>query len=329
MIAIIRKELADYFNSMRFLVLFLLVLVASGFGLFAVKQGLRATLEASGAVTGDGFVFLALFTSSYQNIPSLTFSIGLILPIVGIALGFDAINSERTGGTLSRLLAQPVYRDSVINGKFLAGIVTMIIMMGTALLLVGGFGLIWFDLRPYGFSMTGIGVPFPTPEEIIRLFLYFVISVVYGAFWMGLSLLFSVVFRRAAGSLLLPLALFLIFYFFWVLLGLGPAIANSISPVTASSSLAEQIQSAELQQTFLRLSPSYLFQEAYYVLLLPVAKGLGVITIAQARFMVANPISLSQSLLAIWPHLVGMVSLSAICFGISYIIFMKQEIRAS
>ena len=328
MVAIIRKELADYFNSVRFLVLFLLVLVASGFGLFAAKQGLRAALEASGAITNDGFVFLALFTSSYQNIPALTFSLGLIIPIVGIALGFDAINSERTGGTLSRLLAQPVYRDSVINGKFLAGIVTMTIMVGTAILLVAGFGLVWFDLRPWGFNMTGIGIPFPTPEEIIRLFLYFVITVVYGAFWMGISMLFSVVFRRAAGSLLVPIALFLILYFFWVLLGLGPAIANAISPVTPGSPLAEQIHSAELQQTLLRLSPSYLFQEAYYVLLLPVAKGLGIITVDQAQYMVANPISLTQSLLAIWPHLVGIISLSAICFGISYVIFMRQEIRA-
>lgn len=316
MIAIIRKELADYFNSIRFLVLFLLVLVASGFGIYAVQQGIRAALAESGAVTQGGFVFLALFTSSFQNIPSLTFSLGLIIPIVGIALGFDAINSERSGGTLSRLLAQPVYRDSVINGKFLAGIIAMIIMIGTTLLLVAGYGL------------RMIGVP-PTAVEIIRLFLYLVITVVYGAFWMGLAMLFSVVFRRAAGSLLLPIALFLVFYFFWVMLGLGPAIANSLAPVGEGATLEAQIHNAELQQTLLRLSPSYLFQEAYYVLLVPVAKGLGIITRAQAMYMVPNPLSLGQSLLAIWPHFVGMISLSAICFGISYIIFMKQEIRAT
>ncbi len=314
MLAIVRKELADYFNSIRFLVLFLLALVASVFGLYAVHQGIRAALETSGAVTKSGFVFLALFTSSFQNIPSLTFSLGLVIPIVGIALGFDAINSERTGGTLSRLLAQPVYRDSVINGKFLAGIITMTIMIGTTLLLVAGYGL------------RMIGVP-PTAVEIIRLFLYLVITVVYGAFWMGLAMLFSVVFRRAAGSLLLPIALFLVFYFFWVMLGLGPAIANSLAPVGESATLEAQIQNAELQQTLLRLSPSYLFQEAYYVLLVPVAKGLGIITRAQAMYMVPNPLSLGQSLLAIWPHFVGLVSLSAICFAISYIIFMKQEIR--
>jgi len=33
------------------------------------------------------------------------------------------------------------------------------------------------------------------------------------------------------------------------------------------------------------------------------------------------------SLLAIWPHLVGLVCLSVICFAASYILFMRQEIR--
>ena len=316
MLAILRKELADYFNSIRFLILFLLVLVASGFGLFAVQQGIRATLEASKAVTESGFVFLALFTSYYQNIPSLTFSISLIIPIVGIALGFDAINSERSGGTMSRILSQPVYRDSVINGKFLAGIITMTIMVGTTLLLVAGYGL------------RMIGVP-PTADEIIRLFIYLVLTVIYGAFWMGLAMLFSVVFRKAAGSLLIPIAIFLVLYFFWVMLGLGPAIANAIVPVGSESTLATQIKNAELQLTLLRISPSYLFQEAYILMLAPVWRGMGIITVAQANYMVPNPLSLGQSLLVIWPHIVGLISLSAICFGISYIVFMKQEIRAT
>jgi ABC-2 type transport system permease protein len=328
MVAIIRKELADYFNSSRFLVLFILMLVAGGLGLFAAKQGIREALDASRAVTEHGFVFLTLFTSYLGNIPILTVAIAIVIPITGIVLSFDAINSERTGGTLSRLLAQPVYRDSVINGKFLAGIITMSIMVGAILLLVGGFGLIWFDLRPYGFNMTGIGVPFPTPEEIIRLFLYFVVTVIYGAFWMGLSMLFSVIFRRAAGSLLIPVVIFIIFYFFWVFLGFGGYIADTISPIIPGSDAATQIQAAGMQQTIRSLSPSYLYQDVYVMMLSPMWKGLGAITYGDFAYMVPNPISLGQSLLSVWPHLVGIVCLSAICFAVSYIVFMKQEIRA-
>jgi len=197
MATIFRKELADYFTSIRIVILFLLVFGASAAGLFASFQGIRSV----GAETG--FVFLKLFTTSGSAIPSLTTFIALFVPIIGIALGFDAINSERSNGTLSRILSQPIYRDNVINAKFLAGIATLFIMIFATLLIVSGYGL------------RMIGVP-PNSEEIIRLFLYLVLTVIYGAFWMGLAILFSTLFRKIATSLLSSIGLWLFFGFFWV-----------------------------------------------------------------------------------------------------------------
>ena len=314
MAAILRKELADYFTSIRFFVLFLLVIGFSAAGLVAANQGVREALRETGAVTNEGFVFLTLFTSSGDVIPPLTFFLGIFIPIIGIALGFDAINSERSGGTLSRLLAQPVYRDSVINGKFLAGIITLTIMLTTTLLLVSGYGL----------RMIGVA---PTAEEFIRLFIYLVLAVFYGAFWMGLAILFSVIFRRIAASLLISLAIWIFFGFFMAMI--GPALANVITPVSSTSTQAVVIQNAELEQTLMRISPNELFDEAADVLLLPVWRGLGIITVSQAAYMIPNPIGLGQSLLAIWPHMVSLVSLSIICFGVSYVLFMRQEIRST
>jgi ABC-2 type transport system permease protein len=316
MIAIMRKELADLFNSVRFFVLFLLVLVASGLSVFAIQQDIRNILQQSGAVTNNGFVFLAMFTPSLNLGYAIVTPFALIVPIIGIALGFDTINSERTGGTMSRLLAQPVYRDSVINGKFLAGIITLALMVGTNLLLIAGFGL------------RMVGVP-PASEEIIRLFIYFVVTIVYGAFWMSLAMLFSVLFRRAAGSLLIPIVIFLLLFFFWMMLGIGPTIANAIAPADTNSPVAAQIHNMEVQQSLLRVSPAYLFQEAFFFMLNPVVMGMGIITMDQAAYMVPNPLSLGQALLAVWPHIVGLISLSVVIFAISYIVFMKQEIRAT
>jgi len=306
--AILRKELADYFTSIRFIILFILILFASAAGLVAASEGIR------GANLPEGFVFLGLFTTSGSVIPSLVTLIILLVPIIGIALGFDAINSERTGGTLSRILSQPVFRDSLINGKFLAGVVTLSIMVGTMLLLVSGYGL----------SM--IGVP-PTAEEIIRLFIYLFLTIIFGAFWMGLAILFSVLLRRIAASLLISLAFWLFFSIFILLI--APAIANALVP-TADGSEAEIIRNTELHRMMLRFSPNTLFSEATTALLLPVIVGsLGVITQSQAAYMLPNPLSLGQSLLLIWPHITSLVSLSAICFAISYVLFMKQEIRAT
>ena len=305
MTAILRKELADYFTSVRFIALFILMFFVSVAGLVAASQGLR------GANLPEGIVFLGLFTTSGGVIPSLTYLVALLVPIIGIALGFDAINSERAGGTLSRVLAQPVFRDSVINGKFLAGVVTLSIMVATMLLVTAGYGL----------SM--IGVP-PTAEEIIRLFFYLFLTIIYGAFWMGLAILFSVVFRRVAASLLFSLALWLFFSIFILLV--APGIANAIVSTTDASA-AELVRNVELRQMIMRISPNILFQEATTVLLVPLMRTLGMVTQGQAAYMIPNPLSLGQSILLVWPHLTSLVSLSAICFAISYVLFMRQEIR--
>jgi ABC-2 type transport system permease protein len=309
MFAIIRKELADYVTSIRFVASFLLVIVVTVTGLVAASQGIR------GANLPEGIVFLGLYTTAGTTIPfSLSYLVSLIVPIIGIALGFDAINSERTGGTLSRVLAQPVFRDSVINGKFLAGVVTLAIMVGAMLLLVAGYGL------------AMIGVP-PTPEEIIRLFLYFFLTIVYGAFWMGLSILFSIVFRRVAASLLFSLALWLFFSFFIGLIAMG--LSNMLAP-TADGTEAELIRNYELQQMITRFSPNILFHEATTVILVPLKRTLGAFISADiAPYWLHNPLSLGQSLLVVWPHITGLISLSAVCFAVSYILFMRQEIRAT
>ena len=116
-------------------------------------------------------------------------------------MGFDAVNRERSAGTLSKLVSQPIYRDAVINGKFLAGVVTVAVMLTAMLLLITGLGLIL------------IGVV-PGAEEILRLFCYLVISVAYVSFWLGLSILLSVIFRSIATSALAAVALWIFFAFF-------------------------------------------------------------------------------------------------------------------
>ncbi|MFQ5826609.1 MAG: ABC transporter permease, partial [Dehalococcoidia bacterium] len=44
--------------------------------------------------------------------------------------------------------------------------------------------------------------------------------------------------------------------------------------------------------------------------------------------MLLNPLPLGQSLLIVWPHLTTLLALTVVCFAISYVIFLRQEIRA-
>lgn len=298
MLAIIRKELADNFNSMRFIIMFLLVLGLSALALYSAHEGIRG----SGS---EGFVFLRLYTTeplglenefafffNYINFIPLAF-----VPLVGTLLGFDAINKERTTGTLSRIMSQPVYRDNVINAKFLASLIVLGVMMATSVLVIGGYGL------------RMIGVP-PSAEEIVRLFIYFIDILIFGSFWIALAMLFSVVFRNLATSIIFSMVLWLFFSFGIYL------IARSMAG------------SVETFQSILNFSPNWIFGQASSAMLYPTVRTLGTITTAQAAYMVPNPLSLGQSLLVVWPYMVGLVSLSAICFAVSYIVFMKQEVRA-
>src|SRR6185312_11368726 len=148
------------------------------------------------------FFFLKLFTLSDGTIPSFHVFIGFLGPLIGISLGFDAINSEQNGRTLSRILAQPVHRDYVINAKFIGALIVISVMFFALTLLVIGFGLIL------------IGIP-PTATEFLRIMCFLLLSIVYVAFWLNLSILFSVRFRQAATSALTCIAVWLFFSVFY------------------------------------------------------------------------------------------------------------------
>jgi ABC-2 type transport system permease protein len=45
--------------------------------------------------------------------------------------------------------------------------------------------------------------------------------------------------------------------------------------------------------------------------------------------LMPTPLPLSQSLMLVWPQLVGLVALTAICFAAAYIKFMGEEIRST
>ena len=311
--AVFWKELADHFNSKRFIILSLLIYLAGIATIYVAAQNIR-----TGVTENTQFIFLRLFIVSGENLPfSFPFFLSLFIPIVGIALGFDAINSERTSGNLSRILSQPLYRDSVVNGKFLAGLVILAILVASIVILVGGMGL------------RMIGVP-PTAAEILRLFAFIFVSIIYGAFWMALAVLFSVSFGRTATSALASIALW-IFVFLFVSL-IARAIAGAVVPIDQNSSLDLIARNDEIYRTISRISPSTLYGETVQVILLPEmgnpSAPLMLLNI-YAGGMTPTPLPLGQSLLLVWPQLTSLIALTALCFAGSYIRFMHEEIRAT
>ena len=119
LLTVFNKELADYFISWRGVILFAVVLLTAVFAIYGPSgaiQNIRDSISSGSQLGSTQFVFLRLFTTSGQGSQSFLYFISaFLLPVIGIALGFDAINSEKNNGTMSRLLSQPIHRDTVFN----------------------------------------------------------------------------------------------------------------------------------------------------------------------------------------------------------------------
>lgn len=116
---LVRKELRDALRNRWFL-------------LYAASFAALALAFSSAALLGSGQTGLANFGRTSASLINLVL---LVVPLMGLTAGAQALVGERERGTLAYLLAQPISRSEVFLGKFL----------GQALALAGallaGFGL--------------------------------------------------------------------------------------------------------------------------------------------------------------------------------------------
>ncbi|MDZ7696281.1 MAG: ABC transporter permease subunit [Deltaproteobacteria bacterium] len=313
--AVYRKELSDHFTSYRFVILFALIAMVSFITSYMAGIHLKESLEG---VAKPRFVFLMLFNTTGALFSMVQF-VAFFGPLIGIVLGFDAINRERGDGTLIKIVSQPIYRDSVINGKFLAGVTTISIMLTSIILVISGLGLMLLGVVP--------GV-----EGIWRLLVFLIISIFYISFWLGLSLLFSIFFKSIATSALASVALW-IFLSFFVSLG-ASVLADMVVPVDAQGGENAEavVKNIRVKQFVSLFSPMSLYTNASATIIDPMRKTSDAVVLmgpmeqfSAERFQ--NPLPLEQSILVVYPYIVVLIALTLVCFAISYLVFMIQEIR--
>jgi ABC-2 type transport system permease protein len=313
--AVFKKELCDHFSSYRFVIVFALIAMVSFITSYMAGMHMKENLEA---LSNTRFPFLMLFSTTCALFSMVQF-VAFFGPLIGLVLAFDSINRERAHGTLIKLISQPIYRDAVINGKFLAGVTTITIMLLAIILIISGLGLTLVGLVP------GI-------EEIWRLLLYLIISIFYISFWLGISILFSISFKSIATSALASVALW-IFLSFFVSLG-ASVVADSVAPVDRQREPNPEmvIKNIRIKEMVSLCSPMVLYSEATKTLIDPMRKTTRSIVLMgpmeellSARFQ--NPLPLGQSIIVVFPHMTALIAITLICFAISYAVFMVQEIR--
>jgi ABC-2 type transport system permease protein len=308
-----QKELRDQFGSKRFIILFGLVLLLSSLAAYQGVDFIRNNQDA-------GFVYIFSGTQmSFSFIQTMVY----FGPLLGLALGFDAINKERANGTLSVLLGQPIFRDSVINGKFLAGAAAL------TTLVVGTMGI-----------MSGLAIPMfgfgPTMTEASKMVALMLLTIVYLVFWMSLGILYSVLTKRTSTSIMASIATWLTFSI--VITILASVIAGFLVPlpggefrvqtedgrmqITPEFREAMQKRSA-VMSNIQKISPTNLYQEAASDILGVAGgfmRGMGF-----QQFQ--RTLTLTEALTANWANIAAIVVGLVICFAGSYMMFLRSEIR--
>jgi ABC-2 type transport system permease protein len=310
------KEFGDHLLSARFIVLIVVLGLAAAIPLYFAAGAIR---DVASSVTDSQAVFIALFwlapKVSDVTLPSVTGFLAYVAPLLGLAFAFDAINGERSEGTLPRLLSQPIHRDDVINGKFVAGLAVIGLVLVSVVGAISAFGLIRLGIVP-------------AASEVLRIVLWVLVTFIYVSLWLAFGMLLSVVVRRAATSALIGFGAWLLLTFF------GGLIVSLIGGVVApgAGTATEQLSDIGLRETLSRLLPDTLYREASLTLLNPQVSSVSTpATLGgyeQAQQRIPSLLSLDQSFILVWPQVVALVAMTVALFALAYVMFMRQEVRA-
>lgn len=309
--AMVGKEAGDHIRSWRFIIMLLLI-VLTFLGSMSVSLSNISKAVSNMRDPDRLFVYLKLLTTSDGTLPTFHIFISFLGPLLGIALGFDAINAEQNNGTLTRLIAQPVYRDNVLLAKFCGALlVVSTLFLCLVLLMIGG-----------GMIITGVPIEV---TEVLRILSFIILSVVYVGFWLSLSILLSVSFRHAATSALTAIGIWLFFtVFYQIIVNL---IVNAMLPDSGNLQPEEAISYNNLLLSLMRLAPSQLYTDAATTLLMPSVRSLGPLTMEQMAGAIPSPLPLKESLMIVWPQVTGLLAATMVCFALTYFLFMRREIR--
>jgi ABC-2 type transport system permease protein len=324
LLVVCKKELADHLGSKRFLLLFALILGLSFFSAYYAVDSVKDQGSAA---------FIDIFNSSSSSI-SFVYMMFMFGPLVGLVLSFDAINRERISGTLSVLLSQPLFRDSIINGKFLAGVGAL------SLVAVSTVGM-----------MTGIAIPMlgfgPTPDQIVRIMFFTLITILYLSVWLAIGILFSTVTKKTTTAMIASVSTW--FVSVMLMTAIASLVANLIIPTYSMSGgygysrsgenitvhVGDKVMTGDeardfmerlgeqsnLQRSLCMISPSLLYQEA-------VLSILDDDSLRYRDFVFDYDFNPPETdMLTNWPHMVTLAAVLIACFALSYIIFLRQEIR--
>jgi ABC-type transport system involved in multi-copper enzyme maturation permease subunit len=153
--------------------------------------------------------------------------VGLVFSLLGIVLGFDALNGEKERGTLRLMLAHRLRRFALVAAKWAGGMLVLVVALAAAM------------LAALLIVLVRAGVHW-SPDDVWSLVALAVVSLLYAGVFFSLALAFSTLSSRSSVSVLASL-------FAWVLLvfvvpNLSPYVAAQFARVPSIAALERDLQ---------------------------------------------------------------------------------------
>jgi ABC-2 type transport system permease protein len=316
-----KKEFLDIIGEKKFLLIFatlLIVVLVSTFqgGLsYSSSQSTSVTVITGNSTRpgggGQGNFAFGSAQSLSNSLSSMITNFSLVGGVLAIAISFDTINNERQKGSLKTLLSYPIYRDTIVYGKYLGGLIAVTLV--ATITFLAGIGVF--------VSVTGLAM---TMDTVIRLLIFFGVSLVYMAIFLAVGLLLSIVLPLPSTSLLASMIVWL--SSIQLIPNIGYAIGQILYPVRFSltngrPSFATQTGFTTIRAIISGLSPSTAYENIVN----------SILTTNELQFTSGSPIMISvnvtQAIATSLPSLLYFVGLLIAIFAAAYVIFTRQEIR--
>ncbi len=199
-----RKEFIDHLTSRKFIIILGLFLIVSS---IAVYQGVgdynRELTQYKEQISQTKEVpvsWMPQKPSILLVFQRMSWQITMLGGILAIAMGFDLITREKESRSLKSLLSHPVFRDEVINGKALGGILALVFAAGIAIVISLAMLLL--------FSIV------PTMDEFTRIIIFGTVTVLFLITYFAVALMMSTVSRDSGSSLIYALIILFALSFF-------------------------------------------------------------------------------------------------------------------
>ena len=231
----------------------------------------------------------------------------LIGALVAVAYGFNAINKERTEGSLKVLMSYPIYRDQVILGKLFASIILITFVSFVSQLV---------SLSLYLFQTNIVF----TVEKFSIYLTFMCLTTLLLIGYLGMSMFLSIAFRDQKTSLILMFVIIgvfnsQIFYSYGeliirVIYGLDPG--NRVTPLGATArAIYEGIQTLSIAES-LRMTIERLMWNLF-----PVNLG-------EETIWIEN--SILRVLISRINTIILLIIIPVLSFSASYVFFTRRDI---